>query len=149
MAPAIEPPSGTRPRSSFSQICSSFHRPIEPQFFADLCEQLGVDPSLGSPQRDKARCPALRAELGRILRSRTRDEWTASIEGSDACFAPVLTLSESPSHPRNAARNAFVEIEGVRHPTPAPRFSRSPSAIQGPSARQSSPVAQVLERWMR
>jgi len=121
--------------------------PIEPQFFAELCERLGVDPALRDAQHDRARWPALRAEFERLFRTRGRDEWTALFDGSDACVAPVLALSEAPAHPHHGAREAFVDVEGVRQPAPAPRFSRTPSRVQGPAAREATPAARVLARW--
>lgn len=121
--------------------------PIEPHFFAELCERLGVEPSLRDAQHDRQRWPALRAELDRIFRTRGRDEWTALLEGSDACFAPVLALSEAPMHPHNAARDAFVDVDGAMHPAPAPRFSRTPSAIQGAAPAQARTIVEVLDRW--
>jgi alpha-methylacyl-CoA racemase len=123
--------------------------PIEPQFFADLCERLGIDPSLRDAQRDRARWPALRAELARVFRSKTRDAWVSALEGSDACFAPVLALGEAPSHPHNAMRGAFVDVEGTRHPAPAPRFSRTMSAIQGPAPSSPQAMHAAIGRWTR
>ncbi|HEY2257604.1 MAG TPA: CaiB/BaiF CoA-transferase family protein [Variovorax sp.] len=120
---------------------------IEPQFFADICERLGVAPALRDVQPDRARWPALRAEFERIFRTRTRAEWVALLEGTDVCFAPVLALSEAPGHPHNAARRAFVDVEGIAHPAPAPRFSRTPSAIQGPAPAAASVPADILARW--
>jgi alpha-methylacyl-CoA racemase len=120
---------------------------IEPQFFADICRRLDVPEALHDVQPDRARWPALRAELERIFRGRTQAEWVALLEGTDVCFAPVLPLSEAPAHPHNAARKAFVDIEGVRQPAPAPRFSRTPSAIQGPAPSEPAAAADVLARW--
>lgn len=121
--------------------------PIEPEFFAQLCERIGVAPALRDAQHDRARWPQLRAELARIFRGRTRDEWTAALEGTDACFAPVLALSEAAGHRHNQARQAFVDVEGVRQPAPAPRFSRTPSSIQGAAPAQAEPMREVLARW--
>ena len=121
--------------------------PIEPQFYAELCERLGVHESLRNAQHDRARWPELRSELARIFKLKTRDEWTAALEGTDACFAPVLPLSEAPKHPHNVDRQAFVDVGGVGHPAPAPRFSRTPSAIQGPAPAAAIDTAEVLARW--
>lgn len=123
--------------------------PIEPQFFAELCERLDVEPSLRDAQADRARWPALRAELARIFLTRSRDAWAALLEGSDACFAPVLALGEAPAHPHNVARGAFVAVDGTLHPAPAPRFSRTPSAIQGAASTRRWKVADALVRWAR
>lgn len=135
---------GTYATADAQHVCIG---PIEPQFFADLCERLGVDPALRDAQNDRARWPALRAELERIFLIRTRDEWTALLEGSDACFAPVLALGEARAHPHQVARDAFVDVDGVAHPAPAPRFSRTPSNIQGPAPSQAQGLNQVLRRW--
>ncbi len=87
---------------------------LEPQFFALLKDKL----ALSSSQFD----PALRAELTATFRAQQRDHWCALLEGSDACFAPILSLADAPTHPHNLARNAFAEVDGVTQPAPAPRF---------------------------
>ncbi|MGE0097395.1 MAG: CaiB/BaiF CoA transferase family protein [Hydrogenophaga sp.] len=120
---------------------------IEPQFFKDLCERVGLPASLHGSQLDRTRWPEMHAEFERIFRSKTRDEWVAQLEGTDVCFAPVLPLSEVPSHPHNLARQAFVDVEGVSHPAPAPRFSRTPSAIQGPTPATAVTAQAVRARW--
>jgi len=120
---------------------------IEAQFFSELCERLGVAADLRDAQQDKSRWQALRAEFGRIFLTRTRADWISAFDGSDACFAPVLTLSEAAAHPHNAARQAFVDVDGTRQPAPAPRFSRTPSAIQGLAPAESQHVDEVLARW--
>jgi alpha-methylacyl-CoA racemase len=120
---------------------------LEPTFFNLLCERIGVAPALRDAQDDSARRPALRAELARIFASRTRAEWQALLEDSDACFAPVLTLGEAAAHPHHVARQTFVTVDGVAQPAPAPRFSRTPSATQGPAPSQASEIAEVLARW--
>lgn len=120
---------------------------IEPQFFALLCEQVGLDPALRDAQNDQARWPQLRAELERIFRGRTRDEWTRVFEGSDACAAPVLSLEEAMAHPQQTARGAVVEVGGIRQPAPAPRFSRTASAVQGPAPKAATEMAELLARW--
>ena len=120
---------------------------IEPGFFHTLCEHIGVDPSLRDAQHDRARWPALRSEFERLFALRTRAQWQALLEDSDACFAAVLTLAEAASHPQHMARGAFVEVDGVRHPAPAPRFSRTPSAVQGPAPAEATSVPSVLARW--
>ncbi len=120
---------------------------IEPAFFALLCERIGVAPELRDAQNDRARWPALHAELTRLFAQRSRADWQHLLEDSDACFAAVLTLSEAAAHPHHSARTAFVDVDGVRQPAPAPRFSRTPSAVQGPAPSQATPVAEVLAQW--
>jgi alpha-methylacyl-CoA racemase len=97
---------------------------IEPQFYALLRETVGVadDPAFDA-QMDARQWPALKAKLAAIFASRTRDEWCAVMEGTDICFAPVLTMGEAPAHPHNAARGTFIEVDGLSQPAPAPRYS--------------------------
>ena len=119
---------------------------IEPQFYALLLERAGLDPAQFSPQNDPAQWPAMRERLAAVLRTRTRDEWCALLEGSDACFAPVLAMSEAPDHPHNRARGSFVEVDGVTQPAPAPRFSRTPAALpQGAQPAGSDTLAVLRE----
>jgi alpha-methylacyl-CoA racemase len=101
---------------------------IEPQFYALLLEKLGLaeDPDFGA-QLDPTAWPGLAARLAGIFRTRTRDEWCTLLEGSDVCFAPVLSLAEAPRHPHNVARGAFVEVGGMVQPAPAPRYSATPN----------------------
>ncbi|MDR6535086.1 CaiB/BaiF CoA-transferase family protein [Variovorax soli] len=120
---------------------------IEPQFFSEFCERVGVPSELHHAQHDRAQWPRLHDEFARIFKQKTQEEWTAALEGTDVCFAPVLPLSRAQMHPHNRARNTFVEVEGVRQPAPAPRFSRTPSQIQGPAPKQPTPAADVLQRW--
>lgn len=102
---------------------------LEPQFYAQLIERLGLsgDPAFAA-QMDEARWPEMRARLQALFRTRTRDEWCALMEHSDICFAPVLGLGEAPEHPHMRARGAFVELDGVIQPAPAPRYSVTPTA---------------------
>jgi len=111
---------------------------LEPQFYRLLIEKAGLDPGRFAPHGFDFRMdPAtlgqehwagLKAELAEVFRSKTRDEWCALLEGSDACFAPVLTAREAREHPHHRARGSFVEVDGVLQHAPAPRFSRTPSA---------------------
>jgi alpha-methylacyl-CoA racemase len=103
---------------------------IEKQFFAELMDRLGIHDFPRDRQRDPAHWPNLRDRLTETFRQKTRSEWMALMEGSDACFAGVLSLAEAPSHPHHAARGTFVTVDGVVQPAPAPRFSRTPGAIQ-------------------
>jgi alpha-methylacyl-CoA racemase len=100
---------------------------IEGQFYALLREALGLaaDP-LFDNQYDRAQWPAQKARLAEIFRTKTRDEWCASMEASDICFAPVLDWDEVADHPHNKARGTFVEVNGVKQPAPAPRYSATP-----------------------
>jgi len=117
---------------------------IEPQFYALLREHAGLSDPAFDAQMDRKAWPALKAKLAEIFRSKTREEWCRIMEGSDICFAPVLTMAEAPDHPHMAARNVFVERHGVTQPAPAPRFSRTPSAIREPEQVE---IAALVEAW--
>jgi alpha-methylacyl-CoA racemase len=123
--------------------------PIEPQFYAVLREKLELTDPVFDRQNDKRAWPAIREKLAQVFATRTRDEWCALLEGTDACIAPILTMAEAPSHPHLAARETFVTHEGIVQPAPAPRFSRTPSAIQSPASVPASPASAVLARWTR
>src|SRR3954463_4939188 len=103
---------------------------IEPQFYALLREHAGLTDADFDAQMDRNAWPALKEKLTNIFKSKTREDWCRIMEGTDICFAPILTMAEAPKHPHNAARNIFVERHGVTQPAPAPRFSRTPSAIR-------------------
>jgi alpha-methylacyl-CoA racemase len=100
---------------------------LEPQFYAELLERLGVDLDL-SQQYDREAWPRCKEQLADVFRSRTRAEWEAVFEGSDACVAPVLSLAEAPAHPHLQARGTFLDDAGDRLPAPAPRLSRTPGS---------------------
>lgn len=120
---------------------------IESQFFSELCERLGLAGGWVDAQNDQSRWTSLRAEMACIFSSRTRDEWVKIFEGSDACVTPVLSLSEASSHQHNIARQSFIDINGVKQPAPAPRFSETPSAIQGPPPSQVDSIETIIARW--
>ena len=102
---------------------------IEPQFYALLLEKAGLDTDEFSPQMDQSRWPEYKDKVSDVFKSRTRDEWCDLMEGSDVCFAPVLSLSEVHEHPHNKSRNTFVELAGLMQPAPAPRFSRTSAEL--------------------
>lgn len=100
--------------------------PVEPQFYAELLQRLGLgDEADFRVQNDPARWPQLKEELEALFRTKTRSDWCALLEHSDACFAPVLSMREAPEHPHNQARQTFVTVNGVTQPAPAPRYSRT------------------------
>lgn len=103
---------------------------IEPQFYARLVELAELDAEVFADQHNRDRWPELRERLAEVFAQKTRDEWCAIMEGSDVCFAPVLTLSEAPAHPANRDRKVYVEVDNMVQPAPAPRFGRTPSAIR-------------------
>jgi alpha-methylacyl-CoA racemase len=121
--------------------------PIEPQFYAVLREKLQLTDPIFDRQHDKAAWPEQRARLAQVLATRTRDEWAALFADTDACVAPILGLDEAPRHPHLAARETFVIRDGVVQPAPAPRFSRTPAAVQGSPALEASGVDEQLGRW--
>jgi alpha-methylacyl-CoA racemase len=94
---------------------------------------------------DREQWPELKERIAEVFRTRTRDEWCAELEGSDVCFAPVLTIAEAREHPHNRARGTFVEFDGVAQPRPAPRFSRTDSEIQRPPSSIGQHTDEVLE----
>jgi alpha-methylacyl-CoA racemase len=100
---------------------------IEPQFYAELLQRLGLTDVDPMHQNDSSAWPALKARVAALIKTRSRDEWRQLLEGTDACFAPVLSLEEAPRHPHNAARGIFVDVEGKQQPAPAPRLSRTPA----------------------
>lgn len=102
--------------------------PLERRFYAQFAERLGLDTHTAPAQLDVVSWPRLRALIGARVATRTRDEWVALFEGSDACVAPVLTLAEAPTDPHNRARGAFVDVDGVTQPAPAPRFTGTPAS---------------------
>jgi alpha-methylacyl-CoA racemase len=120
---------------------------IEPQFYALLLEKTGISDPDFSAQMDRALWPDLKDRLGMVIARKTRAEWVAIMEGTDVCFAPVLSLDEAPRHPHNQARETFVEIEGVIQPAPAPRFSKSPGLISGPPPAIGAHNRAALMDW--
>jgi alpha-methylacyl-CoA racemase len=118
---------------------------IEPQFYSLLLKLTGSDPREFSHPRDKARWPALKRRLTEAFRTRTREEWIRAMEGTDVCFAPVLSMEEAPRHPHNQARRTFIEVGGVTQAAPAPRFSRTPAATPGIPHPAGSDTQAVLE----
>jgi alpha-methylacyl-CoA racemase len=118
---------------------------IEPQFYAELVQRAGLDKERFSAQMDAKRWPEYKEELTRIFKTKTRDEWCALMEGTDVCFAPVLSVFEAPNHPHNKARGTFVEVDGVVQPAPAPRFSRTVPEIAHGARRPGEDSRSVLE----
>jgi alpha-methylacyl-CoA racemase len=121
---------------------------IEPQFYAQLVEGLGLtDDPLFAQQNDRANWPAMKEHIAAVVITKTRDEWDAIFEGTDACAAPVLSPWEAHTHPHNKARATFVEVDGVVQPAPAPRFSRTPSAISRPPSAPGADTVSALVEW--
>ena len=116
---------------------------LEPQFFAQLCQVLGLDPDEW-PQHDRALWPDQKARLAELFATRTRDEWVEAFAGTDACVAPVLDLSEAPTHPHNRERGTFVDVGGSPQPAPAPRLSRTPGEVARPAPAPGADTDVVL-----
>jgi alpha-methylacyl-CoA racemase len=117
---------------------------IEPQFYALLRKHAGLSEASFDAQMDRKAWPALKQKLIDVFKTKTRKEWCKLMEGTDVCFAPVLTMAEAPDHPHMAARNIFVERHGVTQPAPAPRFSRTPSAIREP---EKADIGELTKAW--
>jgi alpha-methylacyl-CoA racemase len=117
---------------------------IEPQFYALLRQHAGMTDTSFDAQMDRKAWPELKQKLVQVFKTKTREEWCKIMEGTDVCFAPVLTMAEAPRHPHMAARNIFVSRHGVTQPAPAPRFSRTPSAIREPA---SADIVEVTAAW--
>ncbi len=120
---------------------------IEPQFYAQLMKitELADDPQFAR-QMDRQQWPQLKTRLAEVFAQKTRAEWCALMEHTDVCFAPVLSMDEATHHPHNVARGVFSEVGGVTQPSPAPRFARTPGAIQGPPVAPGANTAEVLAR---
>ncbi len=117
--------------------------PVEPQFYEELLGLVGVA-DLPRNHFDAKAWPEMRISLDRIFRTRTRDEWCALLEGSDACFAPVLSLAEAPLHPHNRQRETFLTIDGKTQPAPAPRYAETPNELPRMSQRAGEDTAEIL-----
>lgn len=120
---------------------------IEPQFYALLLEKAGLKDPEFQDQTARDKWPSLKTKIAEVMKTKTRDEWCEIMEGTDVCFAPVLSLEEAPKHPHNVARKTFVEYEGVTQPAPAPRFSKTPGAIQRPPAAPGAHSDEILKDW--
>lgn len=118
---------------------------IEPQFYAELLARAEVTDPQFKVQHDAAQWPELKQKLGKVLRTKTRDEWDVLMAGSDACFAPVLTMVEATTYSANTERSVYTDVEGMTHPAPAPRFSRTPSQIRHGTQVLGADTVSVLE----
>jgi len=112
-----------------------------------LIQRLGLNGQTLPAQNDRKGWPALRKVFSEKFKSKTRDEWCAAFDGSDACFAPVLTFSEAHRHPHNALRHTYVESGRVVQPAPAPRYSRTPGAIRRAPPERGEGGRQALLDW--
>jgi alpha-methylacyl-CoA racemase len=120
---------------------------IEPKFYAELLQRLGLDAAALPAQHDRAGWPLLRQCFAERFASRTRDQWCAVFDGSDACFAPVLTFAESRRDAHRVARDGTNEIGGIAQPAPAPRFARTPAAVLRPPPERGTDGRAALRDW--
>ena len=120
---------------------------IETKFRSILFEALRLPPDWVGRSADPAFWPQLREELRKRFAGETRDHWCRMLEGSDACFAPVLSMAEAPLHPHQRARRGFIEIDGVTQPAPAPRFSRTPGTLPKPPEAPGESAYEALLEW--
>jgi len=119
---------------------------IEPQFYAELLVRAEITDPQFQAQHDTAQWPELKEKLASVLKTKTRDEWDVIMAGSDACFAPVLTMVEAPQYSANAERGVYADIEGLIHPNPAPRFGKTPSNIRHGTRSLGADTVSVLEQ---
>jgi len=117
---------------------------LEPKFFVTLAAALGLEDRFVMRQYDRRLWPEMRLAMAAAVRQRTRDEWSALLEGTDACYAPVLSFDEASQHPHALARAAFVNVQGVVQPAPAPRFGRTPAALPRPAPTDGEHTQEVL-----
>jgi alpha-methylacyl-CoA racemase len=117
---------------------------IEPQFYAELLRLTGLEGEELPWQHDRVQWPALKERLAAIFKTKTRDEWSELMEGTDVCFAPVLSIPEAVEHPHNVDRHTFVEVAGIRQPGPAPRFSRTKPEISSPPPHAGQHTDKIL-----
>lgn len=151
------PERGTNPTDSGSHFYDSYQckdgkwvsvAPIEGKFHEELLKLLEIDPAAIGKQMDKANWPKAKALLAEKFITRTRDEWCALLEGTDACFAPVLSWTEAPEHFHMKERGVFIDIDGVKQPAPAPRFSRTvPDNPLPPQDTTAANTAAALTAW--
>jgi alpha-methylacyl-CoA racemase len=120
---------------------------IEPQFYQLLLTHTGLEGAALPPQGDRDQWPAMQRRFAAIFKQKTRAEWTAIMQQTDICFAPVLSMSEAIGHGHNRHRDSFVEIDGIAQPAPAPRFSGTPTRVQGPPARAGENTDEILRDW--
>jgi alpha-methylacyl-CoA racemase len=120
---------------------------IEKPFWAEFVELLGLPPDSLPDRDDPAQWPEGKRRLAEVLRTRTRDDWAAVFDGSDACVSPVLSLDEAPLHPHAVARSAFIEVGGTVQPAPAPRFSKTPAAVPTAPPQRGADTEDVLRDW--
>jgi alpha-methylacyl-CoA racemase len=149
---------GTNPLDSGSHFYNAYEcadgrwisiAPIEGKFYAELLRRLDIDPATMPPQMDRERWPEAQAHFTALFKTRTQNQWCALLEGTDACFAPVLTTDEALHHPHNKARGTYVKIDGIVQPAPAPRLSRTrPDLPIPPQPSDPEHAEAALAAWL-
>jgi alpha-methylacyl-CoA racemase len=119
----------------------------EPQFYRQLLQRLGLDGEIAGRQTDPAAWAEDRERLAAVFRTKTFAEWCALLDGTETCFAPVLTMGEATQHPHAVERRSFVEVDGVVQPAPAPRFSRTPAPDPGAPVMAGEQTVESLAGW--
>jgi alpha-methylacyl-CoA racemase len=121
---------------------------IEPQFYAQLLQLTGLasDAEFAN-QQDRTIWPKLKQRLTDVFATKSQAQWCQIMEGTDVCFAPVLTMSEAAKHPHNVARHTFIEVDGVVQPAPAPRFSRTNATVSHGPVAAGENTREVLQSW--
>jgi alpha-methylacyl-CoA racemase len=120
---------------------------LEPQFYAELIQRLGLESGDLPAQMDRGGWDTLRDRFTALFKTKTRDEWDAILAGSDACYAPVLTMSEATGNEHIKARNTIIERDGVPQPAPAPRFSRTVAEVERSAPWPGQHTDEALDAW--
>lgn len=120
---------------------------IEPQFYALLLKLCDIHDATFNSQMDREQWPSLKTKIAAIFATKTRQAWCELMEGTDVCFAPVLDMDEAPEHVHNRARGTFIDVDGVRQPGPAPRFSRTVPEVSSPPASPGQDTDTILRDW--
>lgn len=121
--------------------------PSEPRFYAELLSRLDLPASLVETQRDRSTWPDTRRRIADRFKQKTQRQWCELLEGTDACFAPMLHFGDAPSHPQYVARDYFVTVDDIVQPGPTPRFSKTPGRVQGPPPAIGADGAEILSEW--
>jgi alpha-methylacyl-CoA racemase len=120
---------------------------IEPKFYAELLDRLKLTAESLPAQDDRSGWPLLRKRFAQVFRSKTRDEWCRVFDGSDACFAPVLSFAEAAQHSQSVARNSYTTVDNVTQPSPVPRLSRTPGAVRRAPPERGAQGREALVDW--
>ena len=120
---------------------------IEPQFYQLLIEKVGLNSEIFADHLNPVKWPDLKQKLEVIFKTKTSDDWCSLMEGTDVCFAPVLNFIDAQNHPHNIARNTYIDVDGMKQPAPAPRFSRTPPEVSNAAHPRGADTKTVLNDW--